>query len=67
MDIFGGRNSFLAKVKDFIARAKGFIELRKDKIKIVAIPVLVIAAVLFFGWGLAMRRLGSMALEAIPR
>ena len=51
MDIFGGRNSFLAKVKDFIARAKDFIELRKDKIKIVAIPVLVIAAVLFFWMG----------------
>ncbi len=51
MDIFGGRNSFLAKVKDFAARAKDFIELRKDKIKIVAIPVLVIAAVLFFWMG----------------
>lgn len=47
MEYFG-KNSIAAKLKDFVERAKEFAELRKDLIKIVAIPALVIVAILFF-------------------
>lgn len=47
MEYFG-KNSIAAKIRDFVEKAKEFVELRKDLIKIVAVPALVIVAILFF-------------------
>ncbi len=47
MEYFG-KNSIAAKIRDFVEKAKEFAEPRKDLIKIVAVPALVIVAILFF-------------------
>ncbi len=47
MEYFG-KNGIAAKIRDFVEKAKEFAELRKDLIKIVAVPALVIVAILFF-------------------